>query len=577
MRLRLAVPRRHTEPAAQGFLKMTFPTDFEIARQATPRPIAEVAGDLGLGTDTIDQYGSDKAKLRREFLDTMEPRARLVIVTAITPTPAGEGKTTVTIGLSQALRRLGQNVVAAIREPSLGPVFGIKGGAAGGGYSQVLPMEDINLHFTGDLHAITTANALLAAALDNHLQQGNALGIDPRRITWKRCIDMNDRALRRIVVGLGGPLSGVPREDGFVITAASEVMATFCLATSMDDLEERLGGLIVGATYDGEPVRARDLEVAGAMTLLLKDAFRPNMVQTIEGGPVLVHGGPFANIAHGCNSLMATRAAMSLGDIVVTEAGFGSDLGFEKFCNIKCRLGGIQPSAAVLVATIRALKLHGGGPKDSLAEENVPAVRDGLANLGAHIANVRQHGLPPLVAINRFASDTDAEVQAVLDYCAEQGAAADVLEIHARGGAGGEDFAAKVVAALDSGEADFRHIYDAHWNIQRKVETIATRVYGADGVEWAPEALRSISFLEANGLGDTPVCMAKTPASLSDDPTRLGRPTDFTISVRDVTPSAGAGFVVVHTGNVMTMPGLPRTPAANRMRVLPDGGVEGLF
>jgi formate--tetrahydrofolate ligase len=556
---------------------MTFPTDFEIAREAELRPIADVAAEIGLGAEHLDQYGTDKAKLRRSFLDTMEPKAKLVIVTAVTPTAAGEGKTTVTVGLAQALRRIGQRVVAAIREPSLGPVFGIKGGAAGGGYSQVLPMEDINLHFTGDLHAITSANGLLAAAIDNHLQQGNKLGIDPRRITWKRCVDMNDRALRRLVVGLGGPMSGVPREDGFVITAASEIMATFCLSSSMEDLEERLGNLIVAATYEGQPVRAADLDVAGALTMLLKDAIRPNLVQTIEGGPVLIHGGPFANIAHGCNSLMATRAAMALGDIVVTEAGFGSDLGFEKFCNIKCRLGGIAPQAAVLVATIRALKLHGGASKDSLGEENVAAVRDGLTNLDAHIANVQQHGLPPLVAINRFASDTDAEVQVVLDHCAAQDVAADTLEIHAKGGAGGEAFAQKVVAAVDSGKAKFQHLYDANWPIQRKVETIATQVYGADGVEWSPVALKSIAFLEANGLGDTPVCMAKTPASLSDDPTRLGRPTDFTISVSDVTPSAGAGFVVVHTGNVMTMPGLPKVPAANRMRVLPDGGVEGLF
>lgn len=556
---------------------MTFPNDFEIAHKASLRPIADVAADVGLSADQIDQYGSDKAKLRRSFLDAMEPKAKLVIVTAVTPTAAGEGKTTVTVGLAQALRCIGQRVVAAIREPSLGPVFGIKGGAAGGGYSQVVPMEDINLHFTGDLHAITSANALLAAALDNHIHQGNDLGIDPRRITWKRCVDMNDRALRRLVVGLGGPLSGVPREDGFVITAASEVMATFCLATSMDDLEERLGNIIVATSYEGEPVRARQLEVAGAMTMLLKDAFRPNLVQTIEGGPVLIHGGPFANIAHGCNSLMATRAAMALGDIVVTEAGFGSDLGFEKFCNIKCRLGGIEPQAAVLVATIRALKLHGGAHKNTLTEENVPALRDGLPNLDAHIANVQLHGLPPLVAINRFASDTDAEVQVILDHCEAQGVAADVLEIHAKGGAGGEAFAEKVVSAVNSGDSEFRYLYDNNWPIQRKVETIATQVYGADGVDWAPMAIKAIAFLEANGLGDTPVCMAKTPASLSDDPTRLGRPTDFTISVRDVTPSAGAGFVVVHTGNVMTMPGLPKVPAANRMRVLPDGGVEGLF
>ncbi|NKB89956.1 MAG: formate--tetrahydrofolate ligase [Acidobacteria bacterium] len=556
---------------------MSFPSDFEIAREAPLRPIADVAAEVDLGVEHLDQYGSDKAKLRNSFLDAVKPTSKLVIVTAVTPTAAGEGKTTVTVGLSQALRRIGQRVVAAIREPSLGPVFGIKGGAAGGGHSQVLPMEDINLHFTGDLHAITSANGLLAAAIDNHLQQGNSLGIDPRRITWKRCIDMNDRALRRLVVGLGGPLSGVPREDGFVITAASEVMATFCLATSLDDLEERLGNLIVGATYDGAPVRAKELEVAGAMTMLLKDAIRPNMVQTIEGGPVLIHGGPFANIAHGCNSLMATRAAMSLGDIVVTEAGFGSDLGFEKFCNIKCRLGGIAPDAAVLVATIRALKLHGGASKDSLAEENVAAVEAGLANLDAHIDNVLQHGLPPLVGINRFATDTDAEVDAVLQHCAGRGVAADVLEIHARGGAGGEAFAEKVVAALEAGEANFQHIYDAAWPIQKKAETIATKVYGADGVEFSPAALKSIAFLEANGLGETPVCMAKTPASLTDNPARLGRPSGFTISVGDVTPSAGAGFVVVHTGNVMTMPGLPRVPAANRMRVLPDGGVEGLF
>jgi formate--tetrahydrofolate ligase len=556
---------------------MSVPPDFEIANAATLRPITEVAAELGLEADDLDLYGSDKAKLRRDTLKRLEPKSKLVIVTATTPTPAGEGKTTVSVGLSQALRRIGQKVATAIREPSLGPVFGIKGGAAGGGYSQVLPMEDINLHFTGDLHAITSANGLLAAAIDNHIHQGNKLGIDLRRITWRRCIDMNDRALRRIVVGLGGPMSGVPREDGFVITAASEVMATFCLATDIDDLEARLGRIIIGADYQGRPVLARDLEVTGAMTMLLRDAIRPNLVQTIEGGPAFVHGGPFANIAHGCNTLVATRAAMSLADLVITEAGFGSDLGFEKFCNIKCRLGGIRPQAAVLVTTIRALKLHGGAAAKELTTEDVGAVAAGVANLDAHIANVRQHGLPPLVAINRFASDSDAEVEVVLEHCAANSVRADTLEIHSRGGEGGESFAYKVVAALDSGEADFRHAYELGLPIADKIKAIATSVYGAGRVELSAKARKSIDFLETNGLGGTPVCMAKTPASLTDDASRLGRPTDFTVSVQDVTPSAGAGFVVAHLGNVMTMPGLPSVPAANRMCVTAEGGVEGLF
>ncbi len=556
---------------------MSFPADFQIASSATLRPIIDVAAELGLGPDDLDLYGSDKAKIRRATLERLEPRSKLVIVTATTPTAAGEGKTTVSVGLSQALRRIGQKVATAIREPSLGPVFGIKGGAAGGGYSQVLPMEDINLHFTGDLHAITSANSLLAAAIDNHIHQGNKLGIDPRRITWRRCIDMNDRALRRIVIGLGGPMSGVPREDGFVITAASEVMATLCLATDIDDLEVRLARIIIGPDREGRPVLARDLEVTGAMTMLLRDAIRPNLVQTIEGGPAFVHGGPFANIAHGCNTLVATRAAMSLADIVITEAGFGSDLGFEKFCNIKCRLGGISPQAAVLVTTIRALKLHGGAAANALTTEDVAAVAAGTANLDAHIANVRHHGLPPLVAINRFATDTDAEVEAVLEHCAANGVRADTLEIHSRGGEGGESFAHMVVAALDSGEADFKHPYETDLPIAEKIETIATSVYGAARVELSSKARKSIDFLEANGLGHTPVCMAKTPASLTDDASRLGRPTGFAVHVQDVTPSAGAGFVVAHLGNVMTMPGLPRVPAANRMRVTPEGGIEGLF
>jgi formate--tetrahydrofolate ligase len=556
---------------------MSFPSDFEIASKATLRPIADVAETIGIGADQLDLYGTSKAKLTRDAIASLSPRSKLVIVTAISPTAAGEGKTTTSIGLSMGLKRIGQRVATAIREPSLGPVFGIKGGAAGGGYAQVIPMEDINLHFTGDLHAITSANGLLAAALDNHLQQGNALDIDPRKITWKRCVDMNDRALRRIVVGLGGALSGVPREDGFVITAASEVMATFCLATSLDDLEERLARIIVGARYDGSPVRAGELEVAGAMALLLKDAIRPNLVQTLEGGAVFVHGGPFANIAHGCNSLMATRAAMTHADIVITEAGFGSDLGFEKFCNIKCRLGGIQPDAAVLVATIRALKLHGGAAKDQLAHEDVDALKKGLANLDAHIDNVRQHGLPPIVALNRFGTDSDAELEAVLEHCASRGVQASLAEHHAKGGEGAEDLANKVMAAVEADEADFRHVYETDQPIAEKVETIAQRVYGADRVEFSGQARKSIAFLEANGLGATPVCMAKTPASLTDDPTRMGRPTGFTITVQDVTPSAGAGFVVAHTGNIMTMPGLPKVPAANHMRVTADGGVEGLF
>ena len=556
---------------------MSFPSDFEIARSVSPRPIADVAAELGLEADALDQYGRYKAKLGADLLAHLQPDARLVIVTAITPTAAGEGKTTVTVGLAQALRRVGRRVCAAIREPSLGPVFGLKGGAAGGGWAQVLPMEEINLHFTGDLHAISSANALLAAMLDNHLHQGNALGIDPRRITWRRCVDMNDRALRRIVVGLGGPASGVPREDGFVITAASEVMAAFCLASGLEDLETRLGRIIVGATYDNRPVRAAELKAAGAMTMLLRDALRPNLVQNIEGGPVFVHGGPFANIAHGCNSLMATRAAMHFADIVVTEAGFGSDLGFEKFCNIKCRLGGIRPDAAVVVATVRALKLHGGAAREALALENLEALGAGLDNLDAHLDNVARHGVPALVAINRFADDSDAELEQILAHCRGRGVEADVLEVHARGGAGGESFARKLLDVLERGEADFRHAYATDQPIRTKIEAIATGVYGAEQVQFSGRALNSIRFLEDNGLGDTPVCMAKTPASLTDDPTRLGRPRGFTIHVQDVTPSAGAGFVVAHLGNIMTMPGLPRVPAANRMRVCPDGTIEGLF
>ena len=557
---------------------MTVPTDIEIAQAATLRPITEIAALIGLRPDDLDQYGKYKAKVALSLTER-PAKGKLVIVTAINPTAAGEGKTTTSVGLAQALRKLGTNAVLCIREPSLGPVFGVKGGAAGGGYAQVLPMDDINLHFTGDFHAIASAHALLSAMLDNHLQQGNALNIDPRRITWPRTIDMNDRALRKVIIGLGGPGEGVVREERFVIVPASEIMAVLALATSAKDLEERLGNIIVGATAgaDRKPIRARDLKAHGAMAMLLKDAIRPNLVQTLEGGPAFVHAGPFGNIAHGCNSILATRAALAVGDVVVTEAGFGSDLGAEKFFNIKCRFGGLKPDAAVVVATIRALKMNGGVPKTELAKENVAALKKGVVNLEHHIENVRQFGMDLVVAINRFGSDTDAEIAVVREAAEKAGARVALCEVFAKGGAGGEALAREVLAILKDGKSNFAPIYDAKLPIKEKIDTIVKKVYGGDGADYSPKAERAIKYLESIGLGETPICMAKTQYSLSDDATKLGRPTGFRMTVNDVYPVAGAGFIVAQCGDVMTMPGLPKVPAAERMAIHPDGSISGLF
>jgi formate--tetrahydrofolate ligase len=557
---------------------MSVPTDIEIAQQARMRPITDVAAELDLTPDDLDLYGKYKAKIPLE-ISQRPARGRLVLVTAINPTAAGEGKTTTSVGLAQALRRIGKRVALCIREPSMGPVFGVKGGAAGGGYAQVVPMEDINLHFTGDFHAISSTHALLSAMLDNHLQQGNTLNIDPRRITWPRTIDMNDRALRKVVIGLGGAVEGVPREERFVIIPASEIMAIVALASSVRDLEERLARIIVGSTYGAErkPIRAADLKAAGAMGLLLKDAIRPNLVQTLEGGPAFVHAGPFGNIAHGCNSVIATRSALALADIVVTEAGFGSDLGAEKFFDIKCRSAGLNPEAAVLVATIRALKLNGGADKKKLATEDVGALERGLPNLEHHIMNVKQFGLPVVVAVNRFTSDSDAELNMVVEAARRAGVRVAMTEVWARGGAGGEELAQQVLGLLDEGRARFAPLYDEKLPIREKIAIVASRVYGAAGVDFAPKADRTIDYLESIGLGKTPICMAKTQYSLSDDATRLGRPSGFRITVNEVYPSAGAGFVVAQCGDIMTMPGLPREPAAERMGVKPDGSIVGLF
>ncbi|MCL4213065.1 MAG: formate--tetrahydrofolate ligase [Gemmatimonadales bacterium] len=557
---------------------MTVPSDIEIAQAARLRPITDVAADIGLSPDEIDLYGKYKAKVSLE-LTTRKPKGKLVVVTAINPTAAGEGKTTTSVGLAQALRKIGTNAVLCIREPSLGPVFGVKGGAAGGGYAQVLPMDDINLHFTGDFHAIASAHALLSAMLDNHLQQGNALNIDPRRITWPRTIDMNDRALRKVVIGLGGPSEGVVREERFVIVPASEIMAVVALATSASDLEERLGNIIVGATYgaDRKPIRARDLKANGAMALLLKDAIRPNLVQTLEGGPAFVHAGPFGNIAHGCNSILATRAALAVGDVVVTEAGFGSDLGAEKFFDIKCRFGGLKPEAAVVVATIRALKMNGGAAKTELAKEDLKALQKGVVNLEHHIANVRQFGMRLVVAINRFGTDTDAELEIVRKAAEKAGARVALCEVFAKGGAGGETLAREVLAILAEGKSDFAPIYDVKKPIREKIDTIVQKVYGGEGADYSAKAERAIKYLESIGLGETPICMAKTQYSLSDDATKLGRPTGFRLTVNEVYPVAGAGFIVAQCGEVMTMPGLPKAPAAEKMAIHPDGSISGLF
>jgi formate--tetrahydrofolate ligase len=555
----------------------TVPSDIAIAQAAKLRPIQDVAAELGLGPDDILPYGRYKAKISAEVVARAKPRGRLVLVTGINPTPAGEGKSTVTVGVSQALRRLGKKVVVAIREPSLGPVFGVKGGAAGGGYAQVVPMDEINLHFTGDFHAITSAHNLLSAMLDNHLHQGNALNLDPRRITWPRTIDMNDRALRSIVISLGGINAGPVREDRFVIVPGSEIMAILALASDLSDLEQRISRIIVGLTRDRKPVTAGELKAAGAMTLLLKDAILPNLVQTLEGGPALVHAGPFGNIAHGCNSLIATRLGLSLGDIVLTEAGFGADLGAEKFFDIKCRFGGLKPEAAVVVATIRALKMHGGVKKDALGTPDLAALKRGMVNLEAHVKNVQKFGVPVVVALNRFTSDTPEEIDAVLQASKTWGARAALSDVWARGGEGGEAVAQEILALLDEGKADFKPIYDTDQPIKAKIETIAKQIYGADGVDYTATAEKNIAQCEAMGLGHTPVCMAKTQYSFSDDATKLGRPTGFRLTIRDVYPSAGAGFVVALAGEIMTMPGLSKTPSAEAIRVHPDGTIEGLF
>ncbi|HPZ22401.1 MAG TPA: formate--tetrahydrofolate ligase [Bacillota bacterium] len=554
-------------------------TDIQIAQEAKMKPIRDIARDIGLQEDEIELYGQYKAKISLQAAKRLEnnPDGKLVLVTAINPTPAGEGKSTTLVGLGQAMRKMGKNVMIALREPSLGPCMGVKGGAAGGGYAQVVPMEDINLHFTGDIHAITTAHNLLAALLDNHLHQGNQLGIDPRNIVFKRTMDMNERALRNIVIGLKGRNNGYPREDGFDITVASEVMAILCLATDIDDLKERLSKIVVAYNYNKEPVTAGDLNAHGAMALLLKDAIKPNLVQTLENGPALIHGGPFANIAHGCNSVAATKIGLKLGDYLLTEAGFGADLGAEKFFNIKCRLAGLRPDAVVLVATIRALKFHGGVPKAQLAEENLDALRAGMTNLEKQAENIRKFGLPLVVAINRFPTDTDAEIELVSELCGKMGIPWALSEVWAKGGEGGLALAEELLKVLETEKADFQPLYSEKLPIKEKIGIIAREIYGADGVEFTKEALKAIKALEANGFGEMPICMAKTQYSLSDDPSLLGRPRGFNITVREVRVSAGAGFVVAITGDIMTMPGLPKKPAACNMDISSDGVITGLF
>lgn len=553
-------------------------TDIEIAQQADIRPITEIAEKLGIEDDELELYGRYKAKLSPKINERLADRkdGKLVLVTAINPTPAGEGKTTTTVGLGQAMALIGKKAVLALREPSLGPVFGIKGGAAGGGYAQVIPMEDINLHFTGDMHAITTANNLLCAIIDNHIQQGNELEIDPRRIIFKRCLDMNDRALRNIVVGLGGKINGMPREDHFIITVASEIMAILCLSNDLADCKRRLGNILVAYNFKGEPVFARDLGVEGAMAAVLRDALKPNLVQTLENTPVLVHGGPFANIAHGCNSVTATRLALKLGDYCITEAGFGSDLGAEKFFDIKCRSAKLTPSAVVVVATLRALKYNGGIPKDKTAEENTEALSRGLVNLGAHVENMKKYGIPVIVAINRFLTDTDAEIAVLADFCKTLGVEYSLSEVFAKGGEGGTDLAKKIVAACEQ-PSEFRYLYDEKLPIKDKIETIAKEIYGADGVDYTTQAEKQVKEIEALGQDKLPVCIAKTQYSLSDNPALLGRPKNFRITVRSLSLSSGAGFIVALTGDIMTMPGLPKSPAAYRIDVDRDGVISGLF
>ena len=552
-------------------------TDIEIAQSVTMKKIDDIAVEIGISSEELEHYGKYKAKLPLTIKDSDAPNGKLVLVTAITPTPAGEGKTTTTIGLADGLRRLGKKVTVALREPSLGPVFGIKGGAAGGGYAQVVPMEDINLHFTGDFHAIGAANNLLAAMLDNHIYQGNQLQIDPRRITWKRCVDMNDRQLRFVTDGLGGKVNGVPREDGYDITVASEIMAVLCLADSLNDLKNRLAKIIVGYTYDDQPVTAGDLKAQGAMTALLKDALKPNLVQTLEGTPALVHGGPFANIAHGCNSVIATKTALKLADYTITEAGFGADLGAQKFLDIKCRVSGLRPDAVVIVATVRALKMHGGMEKSDLANENLQALKKGLPNLMRHIANIKEvYKLPAVVAVNRFPTDTDAEIQSVIDECKKAGVNVALSTVWAEGGKGGETLAEEVLRLCEE-ENNFTLSYDSADTIKNKIAAVCEKIYRGRGVAFTKEAETQIQKLEQLGFGELPVCIAKTQYSFSDNPLLLGAPEGFTVTVRNVKVSAGAGFIVVLTGEIMTMPGLPKVPAANSIDVSDDGKITGLF
>ncbi|AAK81137.1 formate--tetrahydrofolate ligase [Clostridium acetobutylicum] len=554
-------------------------TDIEIAQEAKMEPIVKIAEKIGLNEDDIDLYGKYKCKISLDVLKQNKNKqdGKLVLVTAINPTPAGEGKSTVTVGLGEALCKMNKNTVIALREPSLGPVFGIKGGAAGGGYAQVVPMEDINLHFTGDMHAITSANNLLCAAIDNHIHQGNSLKIDQRRIVFKRVMDMNDRALRSIVVGLGGKVNGFPREDGFMITVASEIMAILCLANDLMDLKERMGKILIAYDLDGNPVYCRDLKVEGAMAMLMKDAMKPNLVQTLENTPAIIHGGPFANIAHGCNSILATKMALKLGDYVITEAGFGADLGAEKFLDIKCRYGNLNPDCVVLVATIRALKHHGGALKEDLSKPNAKVLEKGLSNLGKQIENIKKYGVPVVVAINKFITDSEEEIKCIEEYCSKQGVKVSLTEVWEKGGEGGTDLANKVLDTLENEKSNFKYLYDEKLSIKEKMDIIAKEIYGADGVQYTPQANKQIKEIEKFNLDKLPICVAKTQYSLSDNPALLGRPTNFTINVKEVRVSNGAGFVVVQTGNIMTMPGLPKTPAANKMDIFEDGSIVGLF
>lgn len=554
-------------------------SDIEIAQEAELVHIKEVAEKLGINEDELEFYGKYKAKISDELWESVKDRedGKLVLVTAINPTPAGEGKTTTSIGLGEAMALLGKKAVLALREPSLGPCFGIKGGAAGGGYAQVVPMEDLNLHFTGDFHAITSANNLLAALLDNHIQQGNQLGIDPRQVVWKRCMDMNDRALRNIVIGLGNKMDGMVREDHFIITVASEIMAVLCLADNMEDLKRRLGRIIVAYSFDGTPITADDLHATGSMAALLKDAIKPNLIQTLEHNPAIVHGGPFANIAHGCNSVRATKTALKLGDIAITEAGFGADLGAEKFFDIKCRKAGLKPDAVVLVATIRALKYNGGVPKADLAKEDLESLKKGIVNLEKHIENLQKFGVPVVVTLNSFVTDTKEEIAFVENFCNERNCEFALSEVWEKGGEGGIELAKKVLDTLDHKEAHFKPLYEDEMSLMDKIKTIATEIYGADDVTYSKAALKELKHIEEMGMGNFPVCMAKTQYSLSDDASKLGRPTGFTVNVREVYVSAGAGFVVAITGSIMTMPGLPKVPAANNIDVTNDGVITGLF